>query len=99
WDTVSEDPWKFLAKAAITIGGLALMGVAIATLGPVGVVLAGAAIGGISAGLNAKIDGKSGGEFWREVGVGALLGGVGGGLARVTPTPAASNLGQRLLVN
>ena len=44
-EAMAEDPWGYLAKAAIVVGGAIVMGVAVATLGPVGVILAGAAVG------------------------------------------------------
>jgi competence ComEA-like helix-hairpin-helix protein len=98
-EAVAEDPWAFVAKAAIVVGGVVVMAVATATLGPVGVILVGAAVGALSGGLNAAIDGGS----WSDIGRAALIGGafgaVSGGLTRFIPGSPASTFGQRALTN
>ncbi|QGG93639.1 DUF6531 domain-containing protein [Actinomarinicola tropica] len=107
WDAVSQDPWTYLAKAAIVVGGVVVMAVATATLGPVGVIAAGAVVGALSSGLNARLDGKS----WEDTGREALLGGVTGAVGagfgvgvssavtRFVPPSVMSSTGSRLAVN
>ena len=98
-EAIAEDPWAFVAKAAIVVGGAVVMAVAVATLGPVGVIVAGAVVGALSGGLNAAIDGKG----WSDIGRAALIGGVfgaaSGGLTRFIPASTAATFGQRALAN
>ena len=53
-EAIAEDPWAFVAKAAIVVGGAVVMAVAVATLGPVGVIVAGAVVGALSGGLQRR---------------------------------------------
>lgn len=107
WDAFTADPWKWVGKAAIAVGSIAVMTVATAALGPVGIIAAGAVVGALSAGLNARIDGKS----WEDTGREALIGGITGAVgssfgvgvsAAVTkfvPPSTMTSTGSRLFVN
>jgi competence ComEA-like helix-hairpin-helix protein len=98
-EAVADDPWKYLAKAAIVVGSIAVMAVATATLGPVGLVVAGAIVGALSSGLDTAIDGGD----WHDVGRAALIGGVFGGatgaIGNIIPASGAPSLGMRVFTN
>ena len=98
-EAIAEDPWAFVAKAAIVVGGAVVMAVAVATLGPVGVIVAGAVVGALSGGLNAAIDGKGWSDIGRAALIGGVFGAVSGGLTRFIPASTAATFGQRALAN
>lgn len=77
---IAEDPMKYIAKAAIVIGSIAVMAVATATLGPVGLIVAGALVGAVAGGLDAAVDGGSWGDIGRAALIGGIMGGLGAGL-------------------
>jgi competence protein ComEA len=81
------------------VGGAIVMGVAVVTLGPVGVILAGAAVGALSGGLNTAIDGGDWGDIGRSALIGGVFGAAAGGLAHIIPASTAATLGQRALTN
>ena len=99
YEAVAEDPWGYLAKAAIVVGGAVVMGIAVATLGPVGVIVAGALVGAASGALTTAIDGGDWGDVGRSALIGGAFGAVSGGLTRFIPASTATSLGQRALTN
>lgn len=98
-ESIVDDPWKFIAKAAVTVASVAIMAVATATMGPVGLILVGGAVGALSAGLNAAIDGKSWDQARNDMLVGGLFGAVGGPLGKIIPVSTASTAGRRAAQN
>lgn len=96
---IAQDPWKFVAKAAIVVGAVVVMAVATATLGPVGVIVAGAVVGALSGGLNAKIDGGSWEDVAWAAGIGGVFGGATAGLSQIPGLNAwASNAGRQAVL-
>lgn len=77
-ESIADDPWGFAAKVAIMAGSAVVMALAVATLGPVGVIVAGAVVGAVSGGLNAAIDNEDPDKLGEEIFWGSLIGGVSG---------------------
>lgn len=90
YEAVKEDPWRWAAKGLVVIAGAAVMIGATAVLGPGGLIIAGAVVGGLTAGINAKIDGKSWGDAGRSALLGAAFGAATVGLSRYLPIPAST---------
>jgi competence ComEA-like helix-hairpin-helix protein len=90
-EAVADDPWGYLAKAAIVVGSIAVMTIATATLGPVGMVIAGGVVGAVSSGLWTAVDGGDAGDIFRSAAIGGLFGAATAGLGnRFLPPGAAS---------
>lgn len=98
-EAVANDPWKYLAKAAIIVGSIVVMTVATATMGPVGLIVAGAVVGALSNGLNTALDGGSVTDIATSALVGGVFGGATAGLSRFLPTSALTPTGARVAQN
>jgi RHS repeat-associated protein len=98
-EAVAADPWKFVAKAAIIVGSVVVMSVAVATLGPVGVIVAGAVVGALAGGLNAAVDGGSTSDILWSAAIGGVFGGATAGFSQIPGLNQwASNAGRQALL-
>lgn len=99
FDRIADDPWKYVKKAAIVVGSVAAMAAASAFLGPVGLVIAGAIVGGLAGGLNTAVDGGSAGDIARSAIIGAVFGAASAGFGTMVGSSSATTLTGRLLGN
>ncbi len=98
-EAVANDPWKYLAKAAIIVGSVAVMCLIPASAGVMTYVLVGAAVGGVSGGLDAVVEGRSPAEIRNAVIGGTLIGGATGPLAKIINPSTTGPVRDRLLKN
>ncbi len=86
-------------EVGMIVGSIVVMTVATVTMGPVGLVLVGAALGAITSGTSTYLDGGDGQQVATSALIGGLFGGATAGLSRFVPASTSTSLVTRTAQN
>lgn len=86
-------------EVGMIVGSIVVMTVATVTLGPVGLIVAGAAVGALTSGTSAYLDGQPGDKILTSALIGGFFGGATAGLSRFVPASTSTSLITRTAQN